>query len=142
MLDIHVVLSTLALIIICLAGVQALLVAWQDFCLRKQKNLALLNLFPALEKMEIYLFRFIVFGFTLLSLVLLTSIIFFHPIFAPALRSKSLLAFITWAIFAILIFGRYYLGWRGKVAITWTLIGTLLLVLIYCGTGFLINGTY
>lgn len=142
MLDIHLILSTLALIILSLAGIQALLVAWQDFCLRKQKNIAILKYFPALEKMEIYLFRFIAFGFGLLSLVLVTSIIFFHPIFAPALRSKSLLAIATWIIFAILMLGRHYFGWRGRVAIAWTLIGTALLILIYCGTGFLINGTY
>jgi ABC-type uncharacterized transport system permease subunit len=131
---IHIVISTLAFGVILFAGVQAILLALQDYLLRRIRTHRIIQLLPPLETMEQLLFQVILVGFILLTTVLITSIIFFHPIFAPALRQKSLLTIIAWTIFAILLVGRYSLGWRGRTAIFWTLAGTLLLVMLYFGS--------
>lgn len=136
---IHIFLSTLTFSVICIAALQALVLAIQDYLLRKIRNNNLIQKLPPLETMEQILFQFILIGFILLSIVIFTSMIFFHPIFDPLLRQKSILAIAAWAIFAILLIGRHYLGWRGRIAIRWTLIGAILLMCIYYGSRFLLE---
>jgi ABC-type uncharacterized transport system permease subunit len=41
-----------------------------------------------------------------------------------------------WLAFAVLLFGRWRYGWRGRTALKWILTGTLLLVLGYLGSKF------
>lgn len=138
---IHIILSTLAFSVICFAGVLAVLLAIQDYLLRNIKTHSIIQKLPPLETMEKLLFQVILVGFILLTIVLITSIIFFHPIFAPLLRQKSVLTLIAIAIFSILLIGRYSLGWRGRTAIYWTLAGTLLLAVLFFGSLlFLIQG--
>jgi ABC-type uncharacterized transport system permease subunit len=40
----------------------------------------------------------------------------------------------SWVVFAILLWGRHRLGWRGRTAIRWTLTGFGLLMLAYFGS--------
>lgn len=136
---IHILLSTLAFSVMCIAALQALLLATQEYLLRHTRNNYFIQKLPPLEVMEQLLFQIILIGFILLSIVLLTSIIFFHPIFAPQLRQKSLLAIAAWIVFAILLIGRHYLGWRGRTAINWTIAGALLLMALYYGSQFLLH---
>ena len=39
-----------------------------------------------------------------------------------------------WIVFAVLLWGRHQLGWRGHKAIRWTLAGFCLLMLAYFGS--------
>lgn len=130
LLWIHVFLSTLALGVLCLAGVQALLVAVQDWQLRRKYTQGVVQFFPSLQTMESYLFQIIAIGFVLLSIVLVTSALFFYPL-TPVLLEKTLVSLVAWIVFFVLLLGRYYLGWRGQTAIRWTLSGVFLLLLTY-----------
>ncbi len=136
---IHILLSTLAFSVMCIAALQALLLATQDYLLRHVRDNHFIQKFPPLEVMEQLLFQIILIGFILLSIVLFTSILFFHPIFAPQLRQKSFLAIAVWIVFIILLIGRHYLGWRGRTAINWTIAGALLLMTLYYGSQFLLH---
>jgi ABC-type uncharacterized transport system permease subunit len=49
------------------------------------------------------------------------------------------LAVSAWIVFAVLLYGRWRLGWRGRTAIRWTLGGFLLLVLAYFGSKFVLE---
>jgi ABC-type uncharacterized transport system permease subunit len=49
---------------------------------------------------------------------------------------KTLFAFASWGIFAALLAGRHIYGWRGRIALRWTLAGFLVLLLAYIGTRF------
>jgi ABC-type uncharacterized transport system permease subunit len=40
----------------------------------------------------------------------------------------------AWMIYALLLWGRHQLGWRGYTAIRWTLAGFALLMLAYFGS--------
>jgi ABC-type uncharacterized transport system permease subunit len=42
-------------------------------------------------------------------------------------------------IFAALLVGRHVYGWRGRVAVRWTLTGFLMLVLAYIGSKFVLE---
>jgi ABC-type uncharacterized transport system permease subunit len=46
---------------------------------------------------------------------------------------------ISWLIFAALLVGRHVYGWRGRVAVRWTLAGFLALVLAYIGSRFVLE---
>jgi ABC-type uncharacterized transport system permease subunit len=46
---------------------------------------------------------------------------------------------LSWVIFAALLGGRHFHGWRGRVAVRWTLTGFLMLVLAYVGSKFVLE---
>ena len=136
---IHILISLLALSVLCIAALQAILLAVQENQLRRNKHCPLIKKFPPLETMELLLFQMIRIGLALLSVVLATSVWFFSQAFAPPLLQKTLLVGIAWIIFAMLLFGRYFFGWRGRVAIYWTLGGVMLLIFAYFGSRFLVE---
>ncbi|MDQ3797635.1 MAG: cytochrome c biogenesis protein CcsA [Pseudomonadota bacterium] len=80
------------------------------------------------------MFQFIAVGFVLLSLALLTGFAFLHDIFAQHLVHKTVLSIAAWIVFAILLWGRWRFGWRGRTAIRWTLGGVFVLMLAYFGS--------
>ena len=77
-------------------------------------------------------------AFCLLTLALISGVMFSEAIFgkAMALDHKTLFAFASWGIFAALLIGRRVYGWRGRVALRWTLAGFLVLLLAYMGSRF------
>ncbi len=50
------------------------------------------------------------------------------------LVKKTVLAVTAWIVFAVLLIGRVYWGWRGNRAIIFTLAGVALLVIAYFGS--------
>jgi ABC-type uncharacterized transport system permease subunit len=97
--------------------------------------------FPPLILMESLLFKVIVFGFTLLTLTVLSGMLFSEEIFGKPLQftHKVIFSIASWFIYAWLLYGRFRHGWRGKIAIRWTLFGFILLLLAYVGTHFVIE---
>ena len=96
---------------------------------------------PSILSMESLLFRIIGIAFLLLTLTLLSGLFFSEQIFGKAfvLDHKTVFAFASWILFAALLFGRYSYGWRGRIALRWTLAGFLLLVLAYIGSRFVVE---
>ncbi|OGT47685.1 MAG: hypothetical protein A3E82_00875 [Gammaproteobacteria bacterium RIFCSPHIGHO2_12_FULL_38_11] len=137
----HILLGIILFCIFCIAGLLAVLLAIQEYCLRCKKMLGLITQFPALESMEILLFQLIQFGFVLLSIMLITSIYFYYSLLLMQnyLLQKTLLTIAAWFIFTWLLLGRYYHGWRGRKAIYGTLVAVFLLCLSYYGSRFLLG---
>lgn len=137
----HILLGVISFCIFCVAGLLAVLLAIQEYCLRCKKMLGLITQFPALESMEILLFQLIQFGFVLLSIMLITSIYFYHSLLLMQnyLLQKTLLTTAAWFIFAWLLLGRHHHGWRGRKAIYGTLFAVFLLFLSYYGSRFLLG---
>lgn len=131
---IHILLAVLTFSVLCIAGLQAILLALQEQQLRSKYKSGIFKKFPPLETMESLLFQMIWLGFILLSLMIGTSLYFFYDRVTLPLVQKIILAFIAWIIFGILLLGRYYYGWRGRKAIYGTLIGVLLILIIYFGS--------
>ena len=133
-LDLHILLSILAYSLLVIAALQAVLLAVQDHQLRNRHPGGLIRALPPLQTMESLLFQLIATGFILLSLALLTGLFFLEDIFAQHLVHKTVLSLIAWAVFAILLWGHWRFGWRGRTAIRWTLGGFLFLMLAYFGS--------
>lgn len=133
---IHIFLSTLALIVLAGAAFQALLLARQEWLLKHKQAIGFIQYFPPLKVMETYLFTLISIAMILLTLVLITSLILLHPVIGQRLWEKILLSLLAWGVLLILLIGRSYFGWRGKIAINWTLIGASLIGIVYLGAIF------
>lgn len=135
---IHILFSILAAGIMTLAAIQAVLLAIQDWLLRRHQGAHWLNWLPPIEVMEKLLFKIIELGFIILTLILITSITFFQNILEQPLITKLLLTGLVWICFLTLLLGRYYGGWRGRKAVHLTVISVILLLLIYFGSEIII----
>ena len=96
---------------------------------------------PPLLVLERLMFRVIATGFVALTLTLGSGILFSEELFGRALRfdHKTVFSVAAWLVFAVLLVGRAAWGWRGRVAIRFTLGGFGLLLLAYVGTRFVLE---
>ena len=135
-LRIHIILSICAYSLLMIGTFQALLLAIQDKFLKTKQVSKIIDILPPLQIMEQLLINIIVIGFFLLSLSLATGIVFIYEIFEQHLTHKTVLSILAWIIYAILLWGRWSFGWRGKRIINWVLGGFLTLLLAYVGSKF------
>jgi ABC-type uncharacterized transport system permease subunit len=130
----HIILSILAYSLLTIASLQALLLAYQNRALKNKTLLLNSRLLPPLQTMEALLFEFLWVGELLLSLAILSGFYFLEDVFAQHLAHKTIFALIAWFIYALLLWGRFKLGWRGNTAIRWALAGFVCLMLAYFGS--------
>lgn len=130
----HLVSSILAFGVLSIAGVYAVFVAIIDHFLRRHHLSPLVNSLPALDVLEDLLFKLISVGFILLTVSLVSGMVFINDIFAQHLVHKTILSILTWLLFGLLLWGRWRYGWRGSLAVRMTLAGIVLLLLAYFGS--------
>ena len=135
-LQLHVWSALLAYATLAIAAVLAVLLWLQERALRERRLHRWLRVLPPLTELETLLFRTITAGFALLSLALLAGALFVHDLFAQHLVHKTVLSLLAWAVFGLLLLGRWRRGWRGRKAVRLTLIAMLLLVLAFFGSKF------
>lgn len=135
----HILLAILAYSTITIAALQALLLAFQNHQLKDRHSLRFIQRLPPLQTMETLLFEILWCGLALLSLVIASGLIFMNDLYTQHLTHKLALSVVAWLIFAILLWGRHRLGWRGLTAIRWTLTGFVFLVLAYFGSKFVLE---
>lgn len=138
-LQTHILFSLLAYSVLSIAVAQAILLYIQDKYLHNKHPSGFLQSLPSLETMQILLFRLIALGVIALSISLLSGFIYLDDMFAQHLVHKTILSLIAWAVFVVLLIGHYRFGWRGKIAIKWSLTGFTLLMLAYFGSKFVIE---
>ncbi|MDO9451399.1 MAG: cytochrome c biogenesis protein CcsA [Stagnimonas sp.] len=130
----HAALSIFAAGLLTLAAAQAIALDVLDRLLHKPDQLARVLRMPPMQASEDWLFQLIGAGFFVLSLALLSGLIFVDDLFAQHLVHKTVLSIIAWLIFAALLLGRRRWGWRGKRAVRWALSGYGALLLAYFGS--------
>lgn len=137
----HIIVSLFAYSLLCLAAVQSLLLLVQERGLKQKHPGGFIRALPPMETTETLMFQMIGLGFALLTVTVLSGAAFAEIVFGKPLQltHHSVLALSAWAVYAILLFGRWRLGWRGRPAIRWTLGGFLLLVLAYFGSKFVLE---
>ncbi len=133
-LDLHIIFSVLAYSVLAIAAAQAVLLAIQESHLHRKRPGGIIRVLPPLETMEALLFQMIGLGFVLLTVALIKGFAFLQDIVAQHLVHKTVLSMLAWVVFAVLLWGRYRFGWRGRIAIRWTLAGFVFLLLAYFGS--------
>jgi ABC-type uncharacterized transport system permease subunit len=137
----HLALAMIAYGMFTIAALHALLMTLME---RRLHGGALVGPFaalPPLLTMERLLFRVILAGFAFLTLTLATGMVFSETLFGRAMKfdHKTLFAVASWFIFAALLAGRRFYGWRGRTALHWTLAGFAALLLAYIGSRFVLE---
>jgi len=138
---IHFLIAMLAYSLFTLAALHAILMAIAEKGLHRGHLTPLLASLPPLLTMESLLFRLIHIAFLLLTLTLASGILFSESLFGKALtfNHKTVFAILSWLIFAHLLAGRHFRGWRGRKALRWTLAGFAALLLAYVGSRFVLE---
>lgn len=137
----HLIIALLAYSLFTFAALHAILMAMAERSLHNKATWVKLPDFPPLLNMEKLLFRVIAIGFALLTLTLMSGVLFSEELFHQPMKftHKNVFAVLSWLIFGGLLLGRYQHGWRGRTAIRWTLGGFALLVLAYLGSKFILQ---
>jgi ABC-type uncharacterized transport system permease subunit len=138
-IKLHVTVALLAFAVLSIAAAMAILLAIQERALRHRQLGPWLSALPPLTLTESLLFRLIGAGFVLLSLTLLTGILFVHNLMGQHLAHKTVLSIVAWLVFGALLYGRWRHGWRGRSAVNLTLIGMGVLVLAFFGSKFVLE---
>jgi len=137
----HFLMAMLAYSLFTLAALHALLMATAEKSLHRGRISPFLAGLPPLLTMEALLFRLIHVAFVLLTFTLVSGVFFSETLFGKALsfNHKTVFAILSWLIFAALLAGRHWRGWRGRVALRWTLAGFVALLLAYVGSRFVLE---
>jgi ABC-type uncharacterized transport system permease subunit len=137
-LILHIVLSVIAYSFLSIAALQAIALSLGDYYLRQRQS-AIAKLLPPVQTLDTLLFRSIWIGLSLLTLSIGSGFLFLESADIPGLVHHTVITAAAWVIFVVLLWGRYYLGWRGTLASRWTLAGFILLVLGYFGSKLVIE---
>ncbi len=138
-IKLHVTVALLAFGALSIAAILAILLAIQDRALRHRQFGVILRALPPLTLTETLLFRLIGAGFALLTLTLLTGVLFVDNLLGQHLIHKTVLSFVAWLVFGTLLIGRWRHGWRGRGAVNLTLIGMAILLLAFFGSKFVLE---
>lgn len=131
----HILISVIAYCVIMLAVAQAFLLFCMDYLLKhKHPGAALVKLLPPLQTMETIMFEMVAIGLGLLTASILSGALYVENLLAQHLVHKTVFTILAWIIFATLLAGRHFYGWRGRIAIRWTLAGSFMLLLGFLGT--------
>lgn len=138
---VHLLIAMLAYSLFTIASLHVLLMALLERRLHDGALPRALAQLPPLLTMETLLFRIIWAGFILLTATLATGVVFSEELFGKAAKfnHKTVFGVLSWIVFAALLGGRHIYGWRGRVAVRWTLAGFLMLVLAYIGSKFVLE---
>ena len=130
----HISSSILAYAVLTLAAVQSALLALQDHQLKHRHTRGIVQILPPLQQMESMLFELLWIGVSLLTIAIVSGFVFIEDIFAQSLVHKTVLTIVAWALFSVLLWGHYQLGWRSQTAVRFTLAGFFLLMLAFFGS--------
>jgi ABC-type uncharacterized transport system permease subunit len=143
----HIAVAIMAYSSLTIAAFHAVLMAVQEASLHTPPGgrpgwfAAMIERLPALLTMERLLFRLIAFGFALLTLTVLSGIVFSEELFGRAMKwdHKTIFTMLSWILFGLLLAGRRWRGWRGRTALSFTLSGFATLLLAYVGSRFVLE---
>jgi ABC-type uncharacterized transport system permease subunit len=138
-LQLHAWCALLAYATLAIAALLAIMLWAQERALRRREIHRWLRALPPLTELETLLFRTITVGFLLLTATLLTGMLFVQDFFAQHLLHKTVLSVLSWLAFGALLLGRWRRGWRGPMAVRWTLAAMALLVLAFFGSKFVLE---
>lgn len=152
-LRVHLMIALCAYGLITIAAVQAMLMSALDHRLRSpSENVRLKSGFraqvgklldaqPSLLSQEQLLFRVIWVAFSALTLAVISGSMISLAATGKVLPMdhKTIFTLLSWLTFGVLLAGRHVRGWRGRIALRYTLVGFAFIVLAYTGSRFVVE---
>ncbi len=123
-LPLHVTFAFLGNAVFALAFGVSLVYLLQEYQLKNKKITILYKRFPSLETLDQLNYRFLVWGFPLMTLGIITGSLWAGVQWGRywSWEPREISSAITWLFFGILLHGRVS-GLRGKKAAVWTIVG-------------------
>ncbi|HAC35101.1 MAG TPA: hypothetical protein DCF45_11345 [Gammaproteobacteria bacterium] len=135
----HVLLSVIAYGVLAVASLQALFMAYIDRQIRYKRSGPLLEIMPPLQQLETLLFRYLLVGLLLLTASLASGFGYMEDMFAQHVAHKTAFSVIAWLLLTVLMLGHHFFGWRGRIAIRFSLIAFVLLLIGFIGSKFVLE---
>ncbi|WP_043519231.1 cytochrome C assembly family protein [Achromobacter arsenitoxydans] len=145
----HLLIALAAYGLITIAALHAMMMALLDRHLHRpldapaQRSIIgrVLDSQPPLLVQEQLLFRIIWIGFVVLTLAVGSGSVASMKLTGKVLPfdHKTVFTLLSWLTFGVLLAGRHIWGWRGRVALRWTLTGFGFLILAYTGSRFVLE---
>jgi len=129
-LPIHVTLALLGNAFFALAFLSGIMYLIQEHYLKTKKVRGLYFLLPSLEVLDELGYRSLTYGFPLLTLGIITGAIWAEYAWGGywSWEPRQTWSLITWFLYAALLHGRLTVGWRGKKAAIYSIIGFVVLL--------------
>lgn len=123
------------------AGVMYLV---QDRMLKSKRFTGIYRLLPSLDSLDRVNYTCLSFGFPLMTLGIISGAVWANTVWGTywSWDPKETWALITWFVYAALLHGRMTVGWRGRKAAIFSIIGFLLLLFSFLGVNLLVNGQH
>lgn len=138
-LSAHIAASLIAYGVLCTAAITSIVLWLGDRSLRGQSKQGWLQSLPPLQRIESLMFYLITIGWVLLTVGIAIGIFGIENFFGQHLAHKTVFSIISWLLFGSLILGRQMQGWRGLMAIRWTLVAFALLAVAFFGSKFVLD---
>ncbi len=123
------------------AGVMYLI---QDRMLKSKRFTGIYQLLPSLDTLDKVNYTCLSVGFPLMTLGIISGAVWANTVWGTywSWDPKETWALITWFLYAGLLHGRLSVGWRGRKAAIFAIIGFLFLLFTYLGVNLLLGGQH
>ncbi|MCX5805903.1 MAG: c-type cytochrome biogenesis protein CcsB [Proteobacteria bacterium] len=112
--------------------------------IKKKRFSPMTTRFPSLETLDLINYRCISYGFTFLTIGIITGSIWASTIWGSYWNwdPKETWSLITWIVYAILIHNRLTIGWRGRKTAYMMIIGFFSILITFFGVSFFLGGQH
>jgi len=141
---VHVTLAFLGNAVFAIAFGAGIMYLLQERMLKSKKFSALYYRLPSLETLDSINYKCLTFGFPLMTMGIISGAIWANSAWGGYWRwdPKETWALITWFLYAALLHGRLTIGWRGRRAAFFAIIGFLCLLFTFLGVNLLLTGEH
>lgn len=131
----HVTLALLGNAVFALAFAVSVMYLVQEWRLKSKRMTALYKLLPSLERLDRLNYIFLVWGFPLMTLGILTGSLWAGVYWGDywSWDPRQITSAITWLLYGALLQGRVTAGWRGRRAALLTIVGFVVVLGYFLG---------
>jgi cytochrome c-type biogenesis protein CcsB len=141
---VHVTLAFLGDAIFAVAAVAGVMYLIQERMLKSKKFSALYFRLPSLDVLDSINYKCLTIGFPLMTMGIISGAIWANSAWGTywSWDPKETWALITWFLYAALLHGRLTIGWRGRRAAIFAIIGFACLLFTFLGVNLLLSGLH
>ncbi len=141
---IHVITAVIAYGALAISFALAVMYLWRQRMEEAGEEGAITSLLPSLAILDALVNRCIRFAVPFLTLLIVTGAVWAEYAWGSYWRwdPKETWSLITWLIYAMYLHGRVALGWRGKKAMNWAVIGFITVLFTFIGVNVLLPGLH
>ncbi len=141
---VHVSLAFLGHAVFAIAAAAGVMYLLQERMLKSKKFSGLFYRLPSLNALDSMNYKCLTFGFPLMTMGIISGAIWANSAWGGYWRwdPKETWALITWFLYAALLHGRLTVGWRGRRAAIFAIIGFIFLLFTFFGVNLFLSGEH